>query len=59
MLELRTLRDHPERVRTAIRAKQLHPAEAALDELLATDAARRELRLDLEARQAERNARSR
>jgi len=59
MLELRTLRDDPERVRGAIRAKQLHEAEAKLDELLAADEARRTLRLDLEARQADRNARSR
>jgi seryl-tRNA synthetase len=59
MLELRTLRDDPDRVRGAIRAKQLHEAEAKLDELLAADEARRTLRLDLEARQADRNARSR
>ncbi|MDA0700027.1 MAG: serine--tRNA ligase [bacterium] len=59
MLELRTFRDDPERIRTAIRAKQLHDAEASLDELLAADAARRALRVDLEARQAERNSRSR
>jgi seryl-tRNA synthetase len=59
MLELRTLRDDPERVRAAIRAKQLHPAEAALDELLGVDEERRALRSDLETRQAERNARSR
>jgi seryl-tRNA synthetase len=59
MLELRTIRDDPERVRGAIRAKQLHPAEADLDALLAVDEERRSLRADLEARQAERNARSR
>lgn len=59
MLELRTLRDRPDDVRAAIRAKQLFDAEPRLDELLAADAERRSLRLRLEALQAERNARSR
>ncbi len=59
MLELRTLRDDPERVRLAIRAKRLPEAEPKLDELLAADETRRALRLELEALQADRNARSR
>jgi seryl-tRNA synthetase len=59
MLELRTLRERPDDVRAAIRAKQLFDAEPRLDELLAADAERRSLRRDLEALQAERNARSR
>ena len=59
MLELKTIRDQPEVVRAAIRAKVLDDAEASLDELLAVDAERRLLRTELEAMQAERNARSR
>jgi len=59
MLELRTLRERPDDVRAAIRAKQLFDAEPRLDELLAADAERRSLRRELETLQAERNARSR
>lgn len=59
MVDLRTLRERTDDVRAAIRAKQLFEAEASLDALLALDAERRTLRLELEERQAERNARSR
>lgn len=59
MLELKTIREQTDAVRAAIRAKVLDGAEAALDELLAVDAERRELRAELEAQQAERNSRSR
>jgi seryl-tRNA synthetase len=59
MLDLQTLRDRTDEVRAAIRAKQLFDAEASLDTLLRIDGERRVLRQDLEARQAERNRRSR
>ena len=59
MLELRTLREEADAVRRAIRAKQLPEALEKLDALLLADEARRVLRVDLEAKQAERNARSR
>jgi seryl-tRNA synthetase len=59
MLELRTLRDQAEAVRQAIRAKHLPEALASFEALLLADEARRVLRLELEAKQAERNARSR
>lgn len=59
MLELRTLRDEAETVRRAIRAKQLPEALDAFEALLLADEARRVLRVELEAKQAERNARSR
>ena len=59
MLDLRTLRERPDDVRAAIRAKQLFDAEPRLDALLEADAARRALRLELEALQADRNVRSR
>jgi seryl-tRNA synthetase len=58
MLDLRFVREHPETVRRAIRAKQLPEALASLDALLVADEARRLLRSDLEARQAQRNAAS-
>ena len=59
MLDLRTIRERPDDVRAAIRAKQLFDAEPALDGLLAADSERRRLRLELEGRQSERNLRSR
>ena len=59
MLDLRAIRERPDDVRAAIRAKQLFDAEAALDGLLAVDSERRRLRLELEGRQSERNLRSR
>ncbi|MDF1524222.1 MAG: serine--tRNA ligase, partial [Trueperaceae bacterium] len=59
MLELRTLREEADAVRRAIRAKQLPEALEKLEALLLADEARRVLRVDLEAKQAERNARSR
>ncbi|MBA2665714.1 MAG: serine--tRNA ligase [Trueperaceae bacterium] len=58
MLDLRHIRDHPEQVRRAIRAKQLPEALAALDALLLADEGRRLARADLEAKQAVRNAAS-
>ena len=59
MLEIRSLRDHAETVRRAIRAKQLPEALASLDTVLLADEQRRLLRADLEALQARRNATSR
>jgi seryl-tRNA synthetase len=59
MLELRYVRDHAEIVRRAIRAKQLPESSQKLEALLLADEGRRVLRVDLEAKQAERNARSR
>jgi seryl-tRNA synthetase len=58
MLDLRFIRDHPEQVRRAIRAKQLSGALEALDALLIADESRRLVRSDLEAKQALRNAAS-
>jgi seryl-tRNA synthetase len=59
MLDLQTLRDRTDEVRAAIRAKQLHAAEASLDNVLALDRERRGVRQALEAKQSERNRRSR
>ncbi len=53
------MRDQPETVRAAIRAKQLPDALRSFDELLLTDEERRLLRQELEVMQADRNARSR
>jgi seryl-tRNA synthetase len=58
MLELRFIREHPEEVRRAIRAKQLHDTLPKLDELLRLDEEHRLLRQDLEEKQAIRNANS-
>jgi seryl-tRNA synthetase len=58
MLDLRFIRDHPEQVRRAIRAKQLPDALGALDALLIADEGRRLVRSDLEAKQALRNSAS-
>ena len=58
MLDLRFIRDNPEAVRKAVRAKQLHDAEAQLNHLLIVDEEYRLLRQDLEEKQATRNASS-
>ena len=58
MLDIRFIRDNPEEVRRAIRAKQLPEALEQLEQLLLTDEQHRLLRRDLEAGQALRNARS-
>lgn len=58
MLDLRFIRENPESVRRAIRAKQLTDALAKLDKLLLVDEEYRLLRQDLEEKQALRNASS-
>jgi seryl-tRNA synthetase len=58
MLDLRLIRENPEAVRRAIRAKQLPDALNALNQALLLDEEHRLLRSDLEAKQAERNASS-
>ncbi|MEX2534204.1 MAG: serine--tRNA ligase [Trueperaceae bacterium] len=58
MLDLRFIRENPESVRRAIRAKQLPDAIATLDKLLLVDEEHRLLRQDLEEKQAKRNASS-
>lgn len=58
MLDLRLIREDPERVRRAIRAKQLPDALNTLNQALLLDEEHRLLRSDLEAKQAERNASS-
>ena len=58
MLDLRLIRDHPEAVRRAVRAKQLPEALEALNQALLVDEEHRLLRSDLEAKQALRNASS-
>ncbi len=58
MLDLKTIREDPETVRRAIRAKQLPDALASLDQLILADEEHRLIRQDLEAKQAVRNTRS-
>ena len=58
MLDLRLIREDPEAVRRAVRAKQLPEALEALNQALLVDEEHRLLRGDLEAKQAERNASS-
>lgn len=58
MLDLRFIREHPEEVRRAIRAKQLHDTLPKFDELVRLDEEHRILRQDLEEKQAVRNAAS-
>lgn len=58
MLDIKLIREHPETVRKAIRAKQLPDAEAALDQLLIVDEELRLLKGELEAKQRVRNASS-
>lgn len=55
MLDIKFIRDHPETVRKAIRAKQLGDTEKKLDALLLLDEEYRLLRADLEEKQARRN----
>lgn len=58
MLDLKYIRDNPDAVRKALRAKMLGESEPKLDHLLMTDEELRILRRDLETLQAERNASS-
>ena len=58
MLDLRLIREDPEAVRRAVRAKQLPEALEALNQALLVDEEHRLLRGDLEAKQALRNASS-
>ena len=58
MLDLRFIRDHPDEVRRAIRAKQLHDTLPTFEELLRVDEEHRLLRQDLEEKQSVRNANS-
>ena len=58
MLDLRLIRENPEAVRRAVRAKQLPEALEALNQALLVDEEHRLLRGDLEAKQALRNASS-
>lgn len=58
MLDLRLIRDDPEAVRRAIRAKQMPDALKKLDQTILLDEEFRLLRSDLETKQAERNASS-
>ena len=55
MLDIRFIRENPEVIRRAIRAKQLPEALESLGELLLADEERRLLRQDLEERQSVRN----
>src|SRR5690606_15359943 len=58
MLDLKFIRDNPDVVRRAMRAKMLGDSEPKLDQLLLTDEELRIVRKDLEELQAERNASS-
>ncbi|MEX2542981.1 MAG: serine--tRNA ligase [Trueperaceae bacterium] len=58
MLDLRYIRENPETIRRAIRAKQLPDALAKLDKLILIDEEYRLLRQDLEEKQARRNVAS-
>ena len=58
MLDLKFIRDNPDVVRRAMRAKMLGESEPKLDQLLMTDEELRIVRRDLEVLQAERNASS-
>ena len=58
MLDLRLIRDNPEAVRRAIRAKQMPDVLGTLDQIILLDEEHRLLRSDLEAKQAQRNASS-
>lgn len=59
MLDLRFIRENPETVRRAMKAKQLSASLPSLDQLLLVDEELRLLRRDLEEKQARRNASSR
>jgi seryl-tRNA synthetase len=58
MLDIKFIREHPERVRKAIRDKQMPHAEAKLTQLLLVDEELRLLKRDLEEKQALRNSSS-
>lgn len=58
MLDLKLIRDDPETVRRAVRAKRMPDALQKLDQAILLDEENRLLRSDLEAKQAERNASS-
>ena len=58
MLDLRLIRENPEAVRRAIRAKQMQGVLGTLDQVILLDEEHRLLRSDLEAKQATRNASS-
>ncbi len=58
MLDIRFIREHPETVRRAIRAKKMPEALQKLEQLLLADEEYRLLKQDLEAKQAQRNAAS-
>jgi seryl-tRNA synthetase len=55
MIDVRQVREHPERMRDAIRRRHVDPAKADLDRWLALDAERRQLQSDLDATNAEKN----
>ncbi len=58
MLDLKLIRDSPETVRRAVRAKRMPDALQKLEQAILLDEENRLLRGDLEAKQAERNASS-
>jgi seryl-tRNA synthetase len=58
MLDIKLIRENPERVRKAIRDKQMQAAEESLNQLLIVDEEYRLLKRDLEVKQAERNSSS-
>ena len=58
MLDLKLIRDDPETVRRAVRAKRMPDALHKLEQAILLDEENRLLRTDLEAKQAERNASS-
>ncbi len=59
MLDLRFIRENPDTVRRAMRAKRLEDSLPSLEQLLVVDEELRLLRRDLEEKQARRNASSR
>jgi seryl-tRNA synthetase len=58
MLDINLLRNEPEAVKAAVRARQTPELEATVDQVLALDARRRELLKEVESLKAERNAAS-
>ncbi|MEZ4607017.1 MAG: aminoacyl--tRNA ligase-related protein [Deinococcales bacterium] len=58
MLDLRLIREEPQKLRKAIHDKQMPASLKSLEELLVVDEEYRLLRQDLEAKQAERNSSS-
>lgn len=58
MLDLKLIRENPETVRRAVRAKQLQGVLGSFNQVVLLDEEHRLLRSDLEAKQAERNASS-